>query len=345
MTFPIPRIKLRVLATSAVITVAMIALFLTFYMPGFAATAKWGDCSQKLFIANEGNGGDGTTVRMARCGGGSRVFATSVGGPSGLATDGTHLYMSDNDGVYRFDGFANNITISTAFDNPNALAVDSSGRLLVSDANGGELRRLTIDVLGNVTLDEQLADFSGFSNLQGVVEIPGAGDVLFTDNIGLIYKITTTMALPVTPTTAGLALPVGVVVSGGNIGHLALDSSDNVYVNDFSNTVARVNASGTIAKDVVSISEAPACNIEQSVITADEPAFRGMAISPDGDLVVTGYCLDNVYIFLEADLQTAWDTDTPITTLPTPFLDNRGTGLDGRFNGTYGVVFWDRNHP
>ena len=196
-------------------------------------------------------------------------------------------------------------------------------------------------MLGNVTNDEQLAAFTAFSDPQGVVVEPGSGDIIFTDGIGNLYKITSTMALPVTPTTPGLELPVGTVVSGGNIGHLALDSSNNVYVNDFSTIIVRVDASGTTAKDVVSISSAPACDIVQAGLPTDQPAFRGMTISPDGDLVVTGYCLDNVYFFSEADLQTAWDTDTPITTLPTPFLDNRGTGLDGHYNGTYGVVFWD----
>lgn len=306
------------------------------------ASDLWADCAESLYVANEGNGGGGVDITVADCHGNVSTFATGVSGPSGLATDGTYLYVSD-DGpgyIYRFDSSGSATTLTpTTLGNPNAIAVDQSGRVLVADTNDGLLRRLTVDSAANVTDDELIADFSIITSIVGVA-VDSNGDVLFADEMGQIYKITTSMSLPVTLATPGLALGVGVVVSG-NIGHLVLDASDNIYLGDFNARIVRVNAAGTDARDVVDVSSTTPCDSSQTGVGGDQPAFRGFAIDSSGDLYVSGYCLDNVYRFSQSDLENAWMTNTPITILPGPVLENPASALDGPdFNGAFGLLFW-----
>ena len=72
------------------------------------------------------------------------------------------------------------------------------------------------------------------------------------------------------------------------------------------------------------------------------PGFRGLVFDPEDDLAVTGYCLDNVYIFQAADLDDAWNTNTAITTLPAPFAQNPFGALDvPDLNGPFGIAFFD----
>ena len=148
------------------------------------------------------------------------------------------------------------------------------------------------------------------------------------------------MTLPVTLATPGISLGVGVVTSG-NIGHLAFDSSGNIYTSDFTSRIVRVDAAGTTAQDVVNVVGTPPCDPSQSGIIGDLPAFRGFVFDTNGDLYVSGYCLDNVYRFTQAELDTAWTTGTPISTLPAPVFENPSAALDGPdFNGTFGMAFW-----
>ena len=210
----------------------------------------------------------------------------------------------------------------------------------MADAGTGLVRRLTVDSAGTVTNDETIAeDFGTFSTIQGIAATAG-GDVLFADNIGSVYKITSAMTLPVTPTTPGLALAVGVVAEF-NLGHIALDASGNIYTSNFGGRIVRINPAGTVSADVVDLGDTAVCDPSSSG-SDDQPAFRGLAFAPDGDLVATGYCTDNGFVFPGADIDTAFTTGTPIITLPSPYFENPSSALDGPdFNGPFGVVFWD----
>ncbi len=129
----------------------------------------------------------------------------------------------------------------------------------------------------------------------------------------------------------------------GNQGSTKLDASGNIYTSNFGGRIMKVDPTGADARDVVDIS-AVSCPTGQA--GNDQPGFRGFTFSPDGDLVVTGYCLDNVYIFNQADINTAYSTSTPITTLPTPFIANPSNALDGPYlNGPFGLAFYTSTVP
>ena len=189
----------RSLAVSVSVVVVLLAAVLVAFLifsSGVSANHGWADCSQYLYGANEGNRGGGTTISRIDCHGHVGVFDSSFSGVSGLATDGTYLFASNDDapGVYRFDAAGTKLALSPSFGNPNAIAIDpSSGKLLVADAATGLVRRLTVDSAGTVTNDETIAeDFGTFWTIQGIAATAG-GDVLFADNIGSVYKITSSM--------------------------------------------------------------------------------------------------------------------------------------------------------
>ena len=329
----------RLVMTLGVIALAVLGFTLVWQTSEASAVQKWNNCTDYLYLANEGNGGGGTTISRIDCYGHVGVYDNTFSGSSGVTTDGTYLYVSDDSpGVYRFDASGTKLALGASFSNPNGLAVDSSGRLLVTDAGAGEIRRLTLDSAGSITNNELLADFSAFSLLHGIAEAAN-GDVLFSDNIGSVYAITSSMTLPVDPSTPGLALSVGTVV-GGNQGDIAVDSSGFIYVSNFGARIVQINPAGTSSVDVVDLGDTADCDPSQSG-SDDQPAFRGLAFTPDGDLIASGYCTDSGYIFPMVDIDAAATSGTPISTLPTPFFENPGGVLDSPdFDGPFGMAFW-----
>ncbi len=297
------------------------------------------DCNKSLYIANEGNGGGGLTVVRADCNGNITTYATGFSGTSGLVIDqatGNMIVSDDFPGIHQVDTSGNVTPLATnfIFQNPNGLDLDGSGRLLVADS-GDRILRVTLNPDGSAGLVETLA--SGFSIPQGVVDT-SSGDVLFTDSDGYIYRITSTTPLPVVHPGTSQRLPVG-QVAPGNQGSIKVDAAGNIYTSNFGGQIVRITPDGTTAKHVVDIPQA-ACPVGQS--GGDEPGFRGLVFDPEGDLVATGYCLDNVYIFQKADIDNAWNTNTPISVLPTPFAQNPGGALDSPdLNGPFGIAFFD----
>lgn len=307
------------------------------------AAAAWTDCNQALYVANEGNGSGGQRVMRIDCNGNIATFATGFVGTSGLAVDANGMYVSD-DGpdIYRVNtsGAVTRLTWpgSVSIGNPNGLAVAANGDLLVADA-ANRMWRLTVPASGNVTTAVELAN--GFGTNQGVAETT-SGNILFTDNGGFIRQIAPSDTLPVTPGTV-TTLSVGNVVPG-NEGHIAQDSSGNIFVSNFAGEIVRVNPGGTTAKTVVDIPQSE-CATGQAG-GASQPSWRGLTFTPDGDQVATGYCTDQVFIFLATDLNNAWSSGTPISALPAPFAENPSSALDSPyFNGPFGVAFWDANVP
>ena len=297
------------------------------------------DCNKSLYIANEGNGGGGLTVVRVDCTGQITTYATGFSGTSGLVIDqvtGDMIVSDDFPGIHKVDTNGNVTPLATnfTFQNPNGLDLDGSGRLLVADS-GDRILRVTLNPNGSAGVVETLA--TGFSIPQGVVETSG-GDVLFSDSEGYIYRITSTTPLPVVYPGTSQRLPIG-QVAPGNQGSIKLDAAGNIYTSDFGGKIVRISPDGTTAKHVVDIPQA-ACPVGQA--GGDEPGFRGLVFDPEGDLVATGYCLDNVYIFQKSDIDNAWNTNTPISVLPAPFAQNPGGALDSPdLNGPFGIAFFD----
>ncbi len=300
-----------------------------------AATA-WSDCSYALYIANEGNGGGGTTVVRVDCTGVITTYAGGFTGTSGLVIDSTTgdlIISDDSPGIFRVDTAGNILQLASTveFANPNGLALDELGRLLVADA-GDRILRVALEPDGSAASVEVLAE--GFAVPQGVVAT-AAGEVFFSDWWGGIYEIEPTTPIPVTPDT--ISSPVGAVAQG-NQGSVKLDGQGNIHLADFGGRIVRVAADLQSAKTLVDV-QLQACQGDQAGTVI--PSFRGLVFDPDGNLVATGYCLDNIYIFDRTALDAAWDTDTPITQLPAPFAQNPGGALDGPYlNGPFGIAFW-----
>jgi len=311
-------------------------------------------CDHVLFVANEGNGGGGQTIAQVDCYGNVSTYTGGFDGVSGLtgASSGPHdgqTFASDDrqagQNIYHVDlgtGNVDPILSGSSAVNPNTLSWDSSGRMLVGDA-GHRILRLSMDSSFNLVSEEVLAE--GFSVPQGVVEDPVTKNVYFTDSTGFVYLIHPTDTLPVTTATVSV-LPIG-SVAPSNEGNLVMDGDGNLYLSDFNNRIIKVefttprDASTAQWKDVVAISEA-SCPPDQAG-RAFMPGFRGLLIPNPGAvhseiLIVTGYCEDKIGIFQAADLQSAWDTDIPITSLPAPFAENPGSGLDGILDGPFGMV-------
>ena len=227
----------------------------TTVVPGGAETEF--DCDKSLYITNEGNGGGGTTVVRADCGGNITTYATGFTGPSGLAFDdatGNLIISDDLPGIHSVDT-ASNVTpvaANVAFTNPNGLEIDAAGRLLVADTDGRILRLVLNPDLSAASV-EVLAQ--GFAIPQGVVETPG-GVVLFTDIDGWIYRITPSTTLPISAPATAQRLPVGQIVSG-NQGSIKLDAAGNIYTSNFGWRIVRITPDGQTSKDVVNIPQAP----------------------------------------------------------------------------------------
>ena len=304
------------------------------------------DCAKSLYVTNEGNGAGGTSIVRVDCMGIITPYAEGFDGPSGAVFDeatGNLIISDDNPGIHSVDAAGNVTPVAAnfAFANPNGLAVDSLGRLLVADS-GSSVFRVTLDSnLDAVLPVEPLA--LGFRIPQGVVVTP-AGDVLFTDVEGYIYRIEPTTTIPIPYPGIAQRLAVGQVVNG-NQGSIKLDAAGNIYTSDFGHRIVRISPNGQTVKDVVNLPLAT-CPLDQSADTV--PAFRGLVFDPEDDLVVTGYCYDNIYIFQKADLESAWTNNTPITVLPAPFVENLGGALDwgppdhpNGLDGPFGIAFFD----
>ncbi|MCH8310049.1 MAG: CHRD domain-containing protein, partial [Chloroflexi bacterium] len=330
--------------TARILAVSLLALvFIVSYeaSPSTVSAASWTDCTQALYVAMEGNGGGGQTVYRYDCDGnqiGASWYAFGFEGASGLAIDGSgFLYISDDaPGLWKVDtsGVATTIAANVTFENPNGLALDSAGRLLVADS-GNRVLRITLAPDGSASTTEVLAQ--GFNNPQGVIET-ASGTVLFTDTTGYIWKVTPTSAVPlVSPATADRFHAAQ--ITPGNQGHIAEDPAGNIYISDFGDRIVRISPDGSVAKDVVNIAGDIPCPSGQSGGTA--PGFRGMVFTPDNNnLVVTGYCLDNIYVFSVSELDTAWNNNAPVNVLPAPFTQNSGGVLDGNINGPFGIAFF-----
>jgi len=302
-------------------------------------------CDEELYIANEGNGGGGTTVVRVNCDGTISNYASGFNGTSGLQFDDTTglLYISDDHpGIHRADSAGNVMPVASTvtFSNPNALDIDSSGRLLIADS-GDRIMRVTVDGAGNATLVEVLA--SGRGMPQGIAEAAN-GDILFTTHDGRVHEITAASGFTTVNT-----LPFGAIVPG-NEGNIKIDSRGNIYTGNFSNEIWRIDPTRTTATKVAEFvnddlgSPLAPCAAGQSSKGGDPPAIRGFVFDADDDLFFSGYCRDNIYQLLKVDLDAAASSSVAITDLPPVFAENPGGALDDNsptgLNGPFGLAFY-----
>jgi sugar lactone lactonase YvrE len=248
-------------------------------------------------------------------GDGGAATAAELNSPQGVAVgaDGT-LYIADtgNERIRAVSGgvistFAGNgsvgfagdggVALSAAFRLPNALAVDASGALLVSDAGNARVRRISGGVISSV-VGNGVQGFAGDGGAAVAAEIDTPmglavgpdGRVFVADShndrirvVGTDGKIATFAGSGVrgfagdggAATGARLALPRGLIVTGG--GAVIFADSNN-------QRIRMVSAGGTITTVVGSgVQGAVSDGVAAGVVGMNSP--RGVAVSGFGSPV------------------------------------------------------------
>ena len=157
-------------------------------------------------------------------------------------------------------GSADGSGYNATFNNPNGLAIDSSGNLYVADTSNNTIRK--IDAFGTVTKlaggitvsgtsagsVDGIGYRAGFYQPQGIA-VDSSGNVYVADTANsTIRKIPVSGAT--TTTLAGTALSTGTTNGQGSTARfnfpqgVAVDSSGNVYVADTGNNLIRKITSG-----------------------------------------------------------------------------------------------------
>ncbi len=281
-----------------------------------------------LYITNEGSGDGGpetgTDIIAIGIDGNAAVVGTDFFGPSGIAVhpETGDLYISDDhNGIYTIDDTNTLTEIATGltFHNPNALAFDDQGRLLIAEAGSEDFSGISrVDLNEEPMTREVLA--SGFDNPQAVLFYDGA--VYFTDNSGSIFMIEDSDEddfAGVTPSTVAVyAEGVAASTQGG----LAVDRKGAFYLSAYDEgEVLRVD---------------PHDRHITSVFESDGFHPRGLTLSSDGTtLFVTGCEEDEIRII---DLRThdteefssddLLDGPTGLVICATPFFGFSGPGGD-----------------
>lgn len=270
-----------------------------------------------LYVANEGDGGGGTTVVQISDIGTATVVGNGFNGPSGLAEDTTAadplLFVSDdNNGIYTqslADVFS---TLGTGFTNPNALYYDDGSNDLYIAEAGSQIVKLDLDTMGQTVLA------TGYSIPQAVVRNDTSGIIYFTDASGDVCQIDPSDTLPLDAVSSpATVLAAGVVpnTSGGMVMDMA---GTYLYVSDYDQgKVFEVATSDGSVTEIVDFSDF---------------AARGLTLSSDGNtLYITGYLSDEI---------VAYDLTSNTATL---FADNTSTG--GLLNGPFGMVMSTNDYP
>ena len=237
---PAWRVGISILILSAVLMISGCDLLSELFGPPDVPLAE----GEYLLVANEGvdeftPGGEIISIVPD---GSSVVLGSGFFGTSGLVSEpGTgDLYISDdNQHVYRVTpGASTAIAIpdpAGGFDNPNGLAFDSDGRLLVADAGDGTLNTGSIwryDLVSEAWTELAV----GFGIPQAMVEYGGI--VYFTDFSGEVFLLAGSESLPVTPETVQTYTEV--IVSSTQ-GGLVVDEAGNLYAADAAGHVVRID--------------------------------------------------------------------------------------------------------
>ena len=279
-----------------------------------------------IYVANEGNGGGGSTIlqldsSLANSFDFATVIGTGFNGPSGLAENTTSsvdpiLYISDDNNAIYSQNLSDNFTIvtnsSNSLSNPNALHYNESQNILYIAESGSLISSLNLVSLAQTTLAQ---DYAG---PQAVVMEEGDNDLYFTDFSGHVYTIDLDSAsLPVVSPNGVLSSMVAPDTEGG----LAINSvGDTLYVSDYTEgKVFEVNTATGASSLLVDFANFSA---------------RGLALGPnENTLFITGYLSDEI---IEYNLLT----DTPYL-----FANNDSSSTNGKLDGPFGLVLSQYDYP
>jgi gluconolactonase len=184
-------------------------------------------------IGEFGKDGDGSVARV-KPDGTLEIFASGLDDPKGLAHDGSHLFVTDRDRIWRIDpaGTATVFLDRAAFPQPpkflNDLVRDGAGNLYVSDSGdiskGGDGAIFKVTSGGKVELLRSSRDDPLVQSPNGLA-FDGPARLLVVDFAsGDLYRISL---------KTGKSEKIATGFGGGD--GLALDGSRRLYVSDWKN--------------------------------------------------------------------------------------------------------------
>ncbi|HEY4324472.1 MAG TPA: IPT/TIG domain-containing protein [Mucilaginibacter sp.] len=213
------------------------------------------------------------------------VNGTSVSGP--IFTYIPSAQVSNYAGTGT-KGALNGPGSTASFNGPNALAIDASGNLYVSDPGNWLVRKISIDSVvstlaggGNPNQDtDGIGTQASFPNATTAIALDGAGNVYVTQFEGVIRKIT--------PTGVVTTFLDGRFVPGYSFDYpsgLAIDASGNLYVSVFfHNQVQKITSGGVVTNFAGTGNSGSDDNFPGSFFN---PA--GLKFDPAGTLYVADY--------------------------------------------------------
>jgi trimeric autotransporter adhesin len=234
------------------------------------------DAAGNLYIA------DGFNQRIRKINAATGIIST-------IAGTGTAGYSGD--------GIA---ATSAKLNYPNAVCVDGSGNIYVSDVNNSRIRKINAST-GLISTIAGIGS-SGFSGDGGpatsaavantwAVAVDASGNVYVADNgNSRIRKITASSGFISTIAGGGSSLLDGVPATTAEIGPtgVAVDASGNVYISETgTNTIRKVDASTGLISTVAGNGTAGYSG-DGSVATSAQLNFPwGIMIDPAGDLYIS----------------------------------------------------------
>jgi len=293
------------------------------------------------------------------------LASASINGPGGVAVDSSgNIYIADSlnytirkitpngtvstlAGSAGLKGKTDGIGSAARFEDPENLAVDSSGNVWVADGQGYTVREITPN--GTVTTiagkaltsgsTDGLASNARFGMLLGIAVDP-VGNVFVSDSSNsTIRKITFSGSTATVSTIAGSAGSTGSTDGTGTVARfntpsgLAVDAQDNIYVCDSgNNTIRKITSQGV----VTTIAGSPGV-----ADSADGIGSAGYLNSP-GDVALDGS--GNLYVadFFNNTVRKIVPTASPVilsTTINQSLVAGASTTLSVNASGSTPLTY------